>query len=76
MAAAKKHRFEDFADFDIDGAAVQVGLQHFPIGQSGPFIRINTGAIELVISAHETDIDNLIDGLKAARRAMRKAEAR
>lgn len=68
-------RFEAFADFDADGAAVQVGLQHFVIGPPGPAIRINTGALEIQFTAHITDIDTLIDGLKQARRRMRKAEA-
>jgi len=71
--AENKLRFEEFADFDIDGAMVRVGLQHYPIGAPGPCITINTGAVEVVIRAHESDIDTLIDGFKAARKKIRKA---
>lgn len=72
MAKTDPNRFEAFVDFDTDGAAFQVGLQHFAIGPAGPAIRINTGALELKYTAHLSDIDSLIDGLKKARKRLRE----
>lgn len=76
MAKSKPdpNRFESFVDIDTDGAVFEVGLQHFAIGKPGPAIRINTGALEMKYVAHVTDVDALIDGLKQARKALRKLE--
>lgn len=75
MSKVDPNRFEAFADFDTDGAAFRVGLQHYAIGPAGPAIQINTGALEIQFRAHITDIDAMIDGLKQARKALRKAAA-
>lgn len=66
------NRFEAFVDFDTDGCVVQVGLRHFAIGNPAPAVRLNTGALELIFTAHSTDMDTLIDGFKEARRELRK----
>jgi hypothetical protein len=68
-----ENRFDVIVDSDIDGAVLQVGLQHSMIGPPRPAIRVHTGAVEIVLNAHHTDIDTLIDGLKAARRLLKKA---
>ena len=72
MAKKPTHRFEEIADLDVDGAVVQIGLEHFPIGPARPAIWINTGAVEVRFNVHHTDIDTLIDGLKAAKRELKK----
>lgn len=66
--------FEPFADLDTDGAVFQVGLQHYAIGTPGPAIHISTGALDLQFNAHITDLDALIEGLKAARKALLKRQ--
>ena len=68
---SKQLKFEELGDFDIDGGAVRVGLQHYPIGEPGPCLIINTGAVEVIVRAHESDFDTLIDGLKSARKKLR-----
>lgn len=68
-------RFEEFVDFDTDGAVFRVGLQHYALGAPGPAIQINTGALEIQFRAHSTDIDALIDGLKQARKRIRALKA-
>lgn len=68
------NRFEEFVDFDVDGAAFQVGLKHCVIGPAGPAIRIMTGALEILFTAHITDIDLMISGLKDARKELRRLE--
>lgn len=70
--AQEPNRFEPFVDFDTDGAAFQVGLQHYAVGGPGPAIRINTGALEIQFRAHSTDVDALIDGFKQARKQLRQ----
>jgi len=65
-------RFETTFDEDVDGAVLQVGLLHYPIGPARPAIRINTGAVELTLNVHSTDIDTLIAGLKAAKKLQKK----
>lgn len=78
-AKPKAHSFEDLADFDIDGAAFAVGVEHFPLGPPGPFIRINTGAIEVLIRGHHTDVEEMIDALILVRKELtadKKAKAR
>lgn len=66
------NRFEDFVDLDTDGAVFQVGLQHAALGGPSPAFRINTGALELKYVAHMSDIDALINGLKEARKELRR----
>lgn len=73
MTKLGPNRFEEFADFDTDGAVFRVGLQHHAIGPASPAIQINTGALEIQFRAHVTDIDTLIDGLKAARKKLKKS---
>lgn len=68
----KEHSFEELEDFDIDGAGVTVGVEHFPLGPAGPFIRINTGAVEIVIRGHATDIDALTDAFIVLRKRLKK----
>lgn len=69
---AREHRFEDLADIDIDGAALTVGIEHFPLGPSGPFIRVNTGAIELIVRGHATDIIAMSDAFSKVRKVLEK----
>lgn len=64
------NRFEVFADIDIDGASLQVGLQYYAIGPAAPALRVNAGAVEVQIRAHITDFDAIIDALKAARKKL------
>ena len=75
MSKTPKFRFEEFADFDVDGACVHIGLEHYPIGPARPAIRINAGAVEVRCHVHHTDIDAMIDGLKAAKRELKKLAA-
>lgn len=70
--AAKEYRFEEVDDFDIDGAAFTVGVERFPLGPAGPCIRINTGALDLTIRGHFTDIDAMIEGLEKVRKRLAK----
>lgn len=70
---AREHRFEDLADIDIDGAALTVGIEHFPLGPSGPFIRVNTGAIELIVRGHATDIIAMSDAFSKVRKVLERA---
>lgn len=63
--------FEVFYDSDIDGAVLQVGLLHAPIGPPRPAIRVGTGAVEITVNGHHTDIDTMIEALKAARRRLK-----
>lgn len=72
MAGEKKHRLQEVADFDIDGAGVTVCVEHFPLGPAGPCIRINTGAIEVLIRGHATDIDDLADAFEKLRKRLKK----
>jgi len=66
----REHRFEDLADIDIDGAGFTVGIEHFPLGPSGPFIRVNTGAIELIVRGHATDIIAMSDAFSKVRKVL------
>lgn len=75
MTKPDPNRFEAFADIDIDSAVLQVGLQHCAIGPAGPAMRVNAGAVEVQIRAHISDIDAMIDALKAARKKLRKVAA-
>jgi hypothetical protein len=68
------NRFEEFVDFDTDGAAITIGLQHFALGPPAPSFLINTGALQIQFTAHSTDIDVLIEGLTKARKKLRKWE--
>ena len=68
----KDYRFEEVSDFDIDSAAFTVGVERFPLGPAGPCIRINTGALELIIRGHFTDIDAMIEGLEKVRKRLAK----
>ena len=70
--AKPKNRFEPFTDIDIDGAVFQVGLQHCMIGPPRTAMHIGTGAIEITICMHCTDIDSVIDALNTARKKLRK----
>lgn len=74
-APAPENRFEVFADVDLDSVVMQVVLHHAMIGPPQPGFRFNAGAIEVSFNAHCTDIDTMIDALKAARKALRKAGA-
>ena len=67
-----ENRFDIITDADIDGAVIQVGLQHFVIGPPRPAMRIGTGAVEIIINGHFSDIDTLIDGFKAVKRLLKK----
>lgn len=64
------NRFEQFAETDVDGAVLRIGLEHYVAGPPSPAILINTGAVELTFRAHASDIDLIIDAFKAARRKM------
>lgn len=66
-----ENRFEVFFDSDIDGAVLQVGLLHAVIGPPRPAIRVGTGAVEITVNGHHSDIDTMIDALKAVRRRIR-----
>lgn len=66
------NRFDALADIDTDGAVFQVGVQHFAIGPPAPAIFISTGALELKFTAHISDIDNIIDALKEARKELKR----
>lgn len=68
----REYRFEEVEDFDIDGAAFTVGIERFPLGPAGPCIRINTGALDLTIRGHFTDIDVMIEGLEKVRKRLAK----
>lgn len=73
MAKAKETNgnwFEDVADFDVDSAVVSVGLHHYVIGPPRPGFYVATGAVEVSINFHESDIDALIDTFKAIKRKM------
>lgn len=69
---AREYRFEEIEDFDIDGAAVTVGIEHFPLGASGPCIRVNTGAIEVSIRGHYTDVSALANAFEKLRKKLAK----
>lgn len=72
-ATAPENRFELFADVDLDGVAMMIGLHHAMIGPPRPGFLLNTGAIEVNFNVHHTDIDTMIDALKDVRKALRKA---
>lgn len=72
MKAVPENRFDVVTDADIDGAAIQVGLQHYMIGPPRPAMRINTGAVEITINGHHSDIDRIIDGFKTVKRLLKK----
>lgn len=75
MGLLSGYQFETLADIDVDGAAVRVGLNHYPAGPARPGFVINTGAVEVQFNVHHTDIDAMIEALKSARRKLRKLEA-
>ena len=54
------------------GAAFTLGIEHFPLGPSGPFIRINTGAVEVLIRGHATDIIAMSDAFAEVRKVLEK----
>ena len=66
-----ENRFEVFYDTDIDGAVLQVGLLHAPIGPPRPAVRVGTGAVEITVNGHHADIDAMIEALKAVRRRLK-----
>jgi hypothetical protein len=74
VAEPRPNHFEVFADIDIDGAALRVGLLHYALGPPGPAMQVNAGAVEVQIRAHITDIDAMIDALKAARKKLRQVQ--
>lgn len=65
-------RFESIADMDVDGAALEVGIQHYPIGPARPMIRVNTGALELSFNVHHGDISDMIAALKIVQKHLQK----
>lgn len=66
-AAKNPNRFEMIAETDIDGAVLQVSIQHHMVGPAGPGIRVNTGAVKLTIAGQLSDIDTMIEALLEAR---------
>lgn len=64
----------ELANFDIDGAAVRIGLEIVLDRKTAPepVIQINTGALDLRVHPHHSDLDGLILGLRALRRAFRQ----
>lgn len=71
MAKAKEtsgNWFEDVADFDVDSAIVRAGLHHYAFGPPRPGFLVATGAVDVSINFHESDIDTLIDTFKAIKR--------
>lgn len=72
MTGLPENRFDIITDADIDSATLQVGIQHYMIGPPRPAMRINTGAVEIMINGHHTDIDTIIDGFKAVKKLLKK----
>lgn len=73
MAKAKEtsgNWFEEVVDFDVDSAVVRAGLHHYVIGPPRPGFLVATGAVDVSINFHESDIDALIDTFKAIKRKM------
>lgn len=76
MMSKDPNRFEVFADIDIDGAVMQVGLKHYAIGPPGPAFHFGTGAIEVTICGHITDVDTMIEALEKGRKKLRAWKAK
>lgn len=67
-----ENRFEPLADIDVDCAVFQVGVQHYVFGPPDPTILIGTGALELKIRVHISDIDPMIEALTEAKAKIEK----
>lgn len=66
------NRLEVLADIDLDGAVMQVGIKHHAFGPPGPALHFNTGAIDVTICGHISDIDEMIRALEKARKKLVK----
>jgi hypothetical protein len=72
--AKNENRIDVLADFDIDGAVFQIGIQHYALGPPGPVILVDSGPIALTVRAHITDIDTMLAALVEGRKKLLKIE--